>query len=100
MELMLSYHDINHHDSTFLIHDTTQYIRDVCPTNITSDLQITINMTDNNPYATARLYVDLIITDLEGTNRPPTVEEDVESVFDIYFTMYNREIIYKISLGD
>ncbi|KAG2288709.1 hypothetical protein Bca52824_048313 [Brassica carinata] len=44
--------------------------------NITSDLQITLTIMDNNPNTTARLYGNLIITDLEGTNRPQTIEEE------------------------
>ena len=40
--------------------------------NITDDLQVTLTITDYNQNATAQLNVDLIITDLKGTNRPPT----------------------------
>ena len=33
-------------------------------------------MKNYNQNATSRLDVDLIITDLEGTNRPPTTEDE------------------------
>lgn len=39
-------------------------------------LNITISITDYNPTATERLDVDLIITNLEGTIRLPTAEEE------------------------
>ena len=43
---------------------------------LANDLQVTLNIKDYNQNATSRLDVDLIITDLEGTNRPPTTEEE------------------------
>ncbi|KAL0886104.1 hypothetical protein Bca101_010087 [Brassica carinata] len=43
---------------------------------IAQDLQVTLTIRDYNLDTTARLDVDLIITDLEGTNRPPTTEEE------------------------
>ncbi|WZZ35336.1 hypothetical protein YC2023_018737 [Brassica napus] len=44
--------------------------------NITDDLQVTLTITYYNQTATTRLDVDLIITDSEATNRPPTTEEE------------------------
>ncbi|KAG5406131.1 hypothetical protein IGI04_012250 [Brassica rapa subsp. trilocularis] len=85
---MLSYHAIKHLDSALLIYHTVQYARNVFPTNMNYDLQITVTITDNNPYATARLDVDLIITNLEGTNRPPTVGEESD-ICTICFGNYN-----------
>ena len=43
---------------------------------LANDLQVTLTIKDYNQNATSRLDVDLIITDLEGTNRPPTTEEE------------------------
>ena len=76
---MLSYHDINHLDSALLIHHTAQYVRNVFPTNMNYGLQITVTITDNKPYASARIDVDLIITDLEGTKKLPTMGEESDT---------------------
>ena len=78
MEFMLIYHEIEHPDSTLLIQETTQYMMNLQTAedkNITDDLQVTITITDYNQNAIARLDVDLTVTDLEGTNRPPTTEK-------------------------
>lgn len=42
---------------------------------LANDLQVSVTIIDYNPNATSRLDVDLTITDLENTNRPPTTEE-------------------------
>lgn len=79
MEFMLTYHDLHHHDSTFLIQETNQYVVNLLRENhniIAQYLQVTLSIKDYNQNATARLDVDLIITDLEGTNRPPTTKEE------------------------
>lgn len=78
MKFMLAYHDIHHPNSTYFIEKTTQYMmneeRD--DNNIlANDLQVSVTIIDYNPNATSRLDVDLTITDLESTNRPPTIEE-------------------------
>ncbi|WZY73002.1 hypothetical protein YC2023_005242 [Brassica napus] len=79
MEDMLTYHDIHHPNSTYLIEETKQYVMNEARANINTlanDLQVTLTIKDYNSNATSRLDVDLIITDLEGTNRPPTIEEE------------------------
>ncbi|KAG2270199.1 hypothetical protein Bca52824_064754 [Brassica carinata] len=79
MEYMLTYHDIHYLDSTFLIEETIQYVMNEVRDGINilaNDLQVTLTIKDYNQNATSRLDVDLIITDLEGTNRPPTTEEE------------------------
>ncbi|KAH0928274.1 hypothetical protein HID58_014001 [Brassica napus] len=79
MEDMLTYHDIHHPNLTYLIEETKQYVINEARANINTlanDLQVTLTIKDYNPNATSRLDVDLIITDLEGTNRPPTTEEE------------------------
>ncbi|KAF2542026.1 hypothetical protein F2Q68_00031675 [Brassica cretica] len=74
---MLTYHDIHYLDSTFLIEETIQYVMNGDGRNIlANDLQVTLIIKDYNQNATSRLDVDLIITDLEGSNRPPTTEEE------------------------
>ncbi|KAL0853796.1 hypothetical protein Bca101_058948 [Brassica carinata] len=70
---MLSYHDIHHPDSTFLIEVTNQYMMNLMRENhniISQHLQVTLAIRDYNLNATARLDVDLIITDLEVTRQP------------------------------
>ena len=37
---------------------------------------MTLTITDYNQNTTARFDVNLIITDLQGINRPPTIEEE------------------------
>lgn len=72
MEFMLTYHDIHHPDSTFLIQETNQYVVNLLRENhniIAQDLQVTLSIRDYNQNATARLDVDLIITNLERTNK-------------------------------
>ena len=76
---MLTYHDIHYLDSTFLIEETIQYVMNEVRDNrniLTNDLQVTLIIKDYNQNATSRPDVDLIINDLEGTNRPPTTEEE------------------------
>ncbi|WZZ59776.1 hypothetical protein YC2023_059883 [Brassica napus] len=87
MKYMLTYHDIHYLDSTFLIEETIQYVMNEVRDGINilaSDLQVTLTIKDYNQNATSRLDVDLIITDLEGTNRTPTTEEenDICILFD------------------
>ncbi|CDY28910.1 BnaA02g25660D [Brassica napus] len=56
---------------------------------LANDLQVTLTIKDYNPNATSRLDVDLIITDLEGTNRPPTTEEE-NNMCIVCFGNYNQ----------
>ena len=56
---------------------------------LANDLQVTLTIKDYNPNATSRLDVDMIITDLEGTNRPPTTEE-VDDMCIVCFGNYNQ----------
>ncbi|WZZ65092.1 hypothetical protein YC2023_076462 [Brassica napus] len=65
--------------STLLIQETTEYMMNKLPNGyntITNDIQVTLTIWDYNQNATAGLDVDLIITDLEETNKPPTTEEE------------------------
>ncbi|KAG2246683.1 hypothetical protein Bca4012_090347 [Brassica carinata] len=83
MENMLTYHDIHHPSSTYLIEETKQYVMNEARANINTlanDLQVTLTIKDYNPNTTSRLDVDLIIADLEDTNRPPTTEEENDNV--------------------
>ncbi|KAH0855052.1 hypothetical protein HID58_020532 [Brassica napus] len=78
MKFMLRYHHIHHPDSTLLIQETTEYVLNKLPNNyntIINDLQVTLTIWDYTQNVTARLDGDLIITDLEETNMPPTTEE-------------------------
>ncbi|KAG2321936.1 hypothetical protein Bca52824_015149 [Brassica carinata] len=73
LDFMLSYHDIHHPDSTFLIEETNQYVMNLMRENhniISQHLQVTLAIRDYNLNATARLDVDLIIMDLEVTRQP------------------------------
>ncbi|KAG2308658.1 hypothetical protein Bca52824_028406 [Brassica carinata] len=73
LDFMLSYHDIHHPDSTFLIEETNQYVMNLMRGNhniISQHLQVTLAIRDYNLNATARLDVDLIIMDLEVTRQP------------------------------
>ena len=91
MEFMLTYNRIHHPGSTLLIQETTEYMMNKLPNGyntITNDLQVTLTIWDYNQNATARLDVDLIITDLEETNRPPTTEEE-NDICTICFENYN-----------
>nr|VDD53630.1 unnamed protein product [Brassica oleracea] len=56
---------------------------------LANDLQVTLTIKNYNPNATSRLDVDLIITDLEGTNRPPTMEE-VNDMCIVCFGNYSQ----------
>ncbi|CAG7884957.1 unnamed protein product [Brassica rapa] len=92
MEDMLTYHDIYHPNSTYLIEETKEYVMNEVRANFnpfTNDLQVTLTIKDYNPNATSRLDVDLIITDLESTNRPPTMEEENETCI-VCFGNYNQ----------
>ncbi|WZY77574.1 hypothetical protein YC2023_023958 [Brassica napus] len=55
------------------IHDDLQTVED---NSIIDDLQVILTITDYNQNTIARLDVDLIITNLKGTNRPPITEEE------------------------
>ena len=73
LDFMLSYHDIHHPDSTFLIEETNEYVMNLTRENhniISQHLQVTLAIRDYNLNATARLDVDLIIMDLEVTRQP------------------------------
>ena len=77
-------------DSTFLIEETIEYVmnevRDV-RNILVNDLQVTLIIKDYNQNATSRLDVDLIITDLKGSNRPPTMEKE-NDICVVYFRNY------------
>ncbi|KAH0852360.1 hypothetical protein HID58_007275 [Brassica napus] len=78
-------------DSTFLIEETIQYLmNEVRDDNniLANDLQVILTIKDYNQNATSRLDVDLIITDLEGTNRLPTTEEE-NDICIVCFGNYN-----------
>ena len=78
MEFMLTYHENEQCDSTMVIQETTQYVMKLLTdeeNNVTDDLQVTLTITDYNQNATARPDVNLIITDLDATNRPPTTKK-------------------------
>ena len=49
---------------------------------LANDLQVTLTIKDYNQNTTSRLDVDVIITDLEETNRPPTTEE--KTIYALY----------------
>ena len=55
---------------------------------LANDLQVILTIKDYNQNATSRLDVDLIITDLEGTNRLPTTEEE-NDICIVCFGNYN-----------
>ncbi|CAG7862636.1 unnamed protein product, partial [Brassica rapa] len=90
---MLTYHNIHYLDSTFLIEETIEYmmneVRDV-RNILVNDLQVTLTIKDYNQNATSRLDVDLIITDLEGSNRPPTTEKE-NDICVVCFRNYKDE---------
>ncbi|WZZ86588.1 hypothetical protein YC2023_115167 [Brassica napus] len=83
MEFMLTYNDIHHLDLTFIIQETNQFVMNLLRENnnmIANDLQVTLNIKDYYQNAIVRLDVDLIITYLKGINRPPTKEEEKDSL--------------------
>ncbi|KAL0713344.1 hypothetical protein Bca4012_020322 [Brassica carinata] len=66
---------------------------------LANDLQVTLTIKDYNQNATSRLDVDLIITDLENTNRPPTMEE-INDICIVCFGDYNdRNNICSLTYG-
>ena len=78
MKFMLTYHEIEQRDSTLLIQETTQYVMKLLTdkeNNVTDDLQVTLTITNYNQNVTARHDVNLIIIDLDTTNRPPTTKK-------------------------
>ncbi|KAF8109828.1 hypothetical protein N665_0090s0011 [Sinapis alba] len=82
MEFLLPYHEIEHPDSTMLIQKASQYMMELFTTENTSiydDLEVTLRITNYNENASARLDIDLIITDIEETNRLPNSEEENET---------------------
>ncbi|KAL0863126.1 hypothetical protein Bca101_042244 [Brassica carinata] len=86
LDFMLSYHDNHHPDSTFLIEETNQYVMNLMRENhniISQHLQVTLAIRDYNLNATARLDVDLIITDLEVTRQPKRKTRYAPSVLRI-----------------
>ncbi|KAL0694133.1 hypothetical protein Bca4012_061313 [Brassica carinata] len=92
MEYMLTYHDIHHPDSTYLIEKTTQYVMNKVRDDnniLANDLQATLTIKDYNQNATSRLDVDLSITDLEDTNRLPTNKR--KPIYALY-ALYALEI--------
>lgn len=59
--------------------------------NLTDDLQVILAITSYNQNKTVRLDVNLIITDLKKTNRPPTTQEE-DDTCTLHFENYNNEI--------
>ncbi|CAH8336993.1 unnamed protein product [Eruca vesicaria subsp. sativa] len=95
MKFMLTYHVIHHPNSTYFIEKTTQYVmNEVRDDNIilANDLQVSLTIIHYNPNATSRFDVDLTITNLESTNRPPTTEE-ISTVCIVCFRDYNDALI-------
>ncbi|KAF8047245.1 hypothetical protein N665_3133s0001, partial [Sinapis alba] len=102
MEFMLTYHEIEHRDSTMLIQKTAQYVMELFTTENTSiydDLQVTLRITDYNENAYARLDVDLIIADIEDTNRLPNSEEEDETCTVCFGNYRNGTYLCNISCG-
>ncbi|WZZ77283.1 hypothetical protein YC2023_097855 [Brassica napus] len=92
LNLMLTYHHIDHPNSTFLIQKTNKYKVNLLRDNdniFTNDLQVALTIRDYNHNATARVDVDLIITDLADTNRTPTTNEE-NDICIICFENYNN----------
>ncbi|KAG2307690.1 hypothetical protein Bca52824_027438 [Brassica carinata] len=56
---------------------------------LANDLQVTLTIKDYNVNATSTLGGDLIITDLESTNRPPTTEE-INNICIVCFEDYSN----------
>ncbi|CAH8329022.1 unnamed protein product [Eruca vesicaria subsp. sativa] len=67
--------------------------------NTNFHIQITLTLTDNNQEATAKLDVDLIITDLEGTTRPPHMEELYNTCTVCFENFNNDKYICALSCG-
>lgn len=65
---------------------------------LANDLQVSVTIIDYNPNATSRLDVDLTITDLESTNRPPTIEE-INNICIVCFRDYNDGTIFALLLA-
>ena len=89
---MLTYHHIDHPNSTFLIQKTNKYKVNLLRDNdniFTNDLRVALTIRDYNHNATARVDVDLIITDLADTNRTPTTNEE-NDICIICFENYNN----------
>lgn len=102
MEYMLIYHEIYHLHSTYLIEKTTEYVmNEVRYENniLANDLQVTLTIKDFNQNATSRLDVNLIITDLESTNRPPTTEEKYDICIVCFGDHNDRNNLCSLSCG-
>ena len=67
--------------------------------NITDDLQVTLTITYYNQTATTRLDVDLIITDSEATNRPPTTEEENDACIVCFINYNNKTCLCFLTCG-
>lgn len=72
---MLIYHKIKRPYSTLLIQEIIQYVMN-SQTKITDGLQVTITIKNYNQNTIVKIDIDLIITDLERTNRPPTTRKN------------------------
>ncbi|KAF8081782.1 hypothetical protein N665_0867s0004 [Sinapis alba] len=102
MEFLLPYHEIEHLDSTMLIQKASQYVMELFTTenaNIYDDLQVTLRITNYNENASARLDVDLIITDIEETNRLPNSEEENNTCTVCFRNYSNGTYLCTISCG-
>ncbi|KAL0693352.1 hypothetical protein Bca4012_060532 [Brassica carinata] len=74
----------------FSVYQTLDEITNSQKNNITDDLDVILTITNYNQNATAKLDVELVITNLEGTNRPPTTEGENDTC-TVYFGNYNNE---------
>ena len=61
---------------------------------LANDLQVTLTIKDYNQNATSRLDIDLIITDLEGTNRSPTTEEENDICIVCFFLCLLLDVFF------
>lgn len=66
---------------------------------LVNDFQVTLTITQYNKNATLRLDVDLIITDLESTSRPPTMEETNEICIVCFGDYNDGNNIYALTYG-
>ncbi|CAH8318871.1 unnamed protein product [Eruca vesicaria subsp. sativa] len=102
INFMLDYHQIQPEDSAMLIHEISEYMTKILTPSVLGTnfhFQINLTLTDNNPEATARFDVDFIITDLEGTTRPPLMGERNETCSVCFENFNNGNYICALSCG-
>lgn len=66
---------------------------------LANDLQVTLTIKDYNQNATSRLDVDFIITDLESTNRLPTIEERNDVCIVCFGHYGDKNKIFSLTCG-